>query len=70
MASYGDNLTYECLPENDGTLTYNSNGYAAGLLNAARISHPTLSHPTFPSQRPAKYPGWWKPVPTVHFGPQ
>lgn len=62
---YADNLDYDCNPANDGTLRYNSNSYAAGLLNAV-----VIPYPGFVSKRLSNYPGWWKPVPVVHFGPQ
>jgi len=60
--AYANNLTYECRPD-AGTEEYNSNSYAAGLLNAADIPLPS-----FPMEYYALFPGWTKRVPAVHFG--
>jgi alpha-tubulin suppressor-like RCC1 family protein len=60
-SSYGDDLLYACRPEvNPGF--YNSNSYAHGLLDAARL--PT---PRRPARIPTLFPGWMTPVPLSKF---
>jgi len=61
--AYDDKLPYDCFPD-AGTNTYNSNSYAAGLLNAAGIPLPALQR----VPRPFFFPGWTKPVPPAQFG--
>jgi hypothetical protein len=61
LEGYQNNLTYYCLPE--GLPGYNSNSFAAGLLNAAGIPPPS-----FPSA--LRTPGWEKPVPVNQFFPR
>jgi len=61
LEGYQNNLTYYCLPE--GLPGYNSNSFAAGLLNAAG-----LALPLFPSA--VRTPGWEKPVPVNQFFPR
>lgn len=62
-SNYRDDLPYACLPDipfSDNT--YNSNGYAHGLLNAAGIE----------AQLPVGggyFVGWTKPVPSSQFDP-
>ena len=60
--NYRDDLIYCWNP--DGTMTYNSNSYTAGLLKAASIPSPT-----FPSLPFSLYVGWTKPVPKTQFDP-
>ena len=73
-ARYKNDLGYACLPEFEAP-GYNSNSYAAGLLNATRIAPPS-----FPLVRQnglpcggvnpvacEVYPGWTKPVPADSF---
>ena len=73
-AAYRNDLGYMCLPRAEGH-GYNSNSYAAGLLNAAR-----LPAPSFPLLRQnglscgglnpydcEVYAGWTKPVPADRF---
>lgn len=62
-ANYRDMLPYACFPE-VGTAEYNSNSYAAGLLNAVN-----LPLPSFPVVYAWSYPGWTKPVPLPSFEP-
>lgn len=60
-SNYSDQLPYECFPDvGDGS--YNSNGYAHGLLNAAGITAPE-----FPVTEANNFPGWSKPVPENEF---
>ena len=61
---YRNELPYYCWPD-PGTIYYNSNWYASGLMNAAR-----LPPPMFPVLRPVYFPGWWKKVPVSEFQPQ
>jgi hypothetical protein len=56
-------LDYECRPD-EGEEEYNSNSFAAGLLNAAR-----LPAPAFPLVDISNYPGWIQPVPVGAFEP-
>ena len=56
-------LDYECRPD-EGEEEYNSNSFAAGLLNAAR-----LPAPAFPLVDVSNYPGWIQPVPVEAFEP-
>jgi hypothetical protein len=66
--NYPNSLDYECdpAPFTDG---YNSNSYARGLLEAAKL--PILRFPGWkygPLSDP-RYAGWQKPVPPQHFAP-
>ncbi|MEK7996483.1 MAG: hypothetical protein AAB403_22005 [Planctomycetota bacterium] len=59
--AYDDNLLYACFPENNDGY-YNSNSFAAGLINAVGLPLPRR-----PSSFPALYPGWRKPIPNNLF---
>jgi len=59
--AYDNDLPYACFPENNDGY-YNSNSYAAGLLNAAGLS--VVGRPT---RVPALFPGVRKPVPPQKF---
>jgi hypothetical protein len=58
---YADDLTYECFPDS-GTDEFNSNSYAAGLIDTGG-----LPRPMFPSTTLRRFPGWYKPVPPESF---
>jgi hypothetical protein len=59
--AYDNDLPYACFPENDPGF-YNSNSFAAGLLNAVRLGQPRKA-----SRVPALFPGVQKPVPLPKF---
>ena len=60
--NYRDGLQYCWNP--NGSTTFNSNSYAAGLLKAASVPLPL-----FPEIPLSFYVGWTKPVPTSQFDP-
>jgi hypothetical protein len=62
-AGYRDDLNYCWNP--NGSTTFNSNSFAAGLLKAA-----SLPLPLFPSTPLFFHVGWTKPVPKSEFGAQ
>lgn len=59
--AYQNNLPYACFPENNDGF-YNSNSYAAGLLNAVALRVVGL-----PTRVPELFPGVRKPVPSDKF---
>lgn len=59
--AYDNDLSYGCFPENNDGF-YNSNSYAAGLLNAVGLAVVGL-----PTRVPALFPGVRKPVPLAKF---
>ncbi len=58
-------LPYELLPNDNGDNTFNSNSFAAGLLQAAGLPVPSMTNNSDPRSR---YPGWTKPLPAFFFG--
>ena len=64
--NYKDNLNYACFPV-PGDDLYNSNSFAAGLIQAAGLPLPLT--PTSTSSQLLSYPGWLYPMPSINFRP-
>ena len=61
---YDDSLSYACFPALSSVNSYNSNSYAAGLLQGMGMWELVKQLPPATSD---SYPGWTKPVPSRFF---